>query len=355
MSNAEGMSGIARIERALSDLAENPHGRGGEKAVSSTFKWWSFGMTTQPHTHPLRLDKIMPESEIFWINDLSPHGAVMQAAHRTSKLTLARFSHDQDEEILLEAKPEDAFVAIIHIGDLPAHQSVFDSQLRAQGADPNTSFNFADLRSAPTSRITGKLDNFHLHIPRAAMDDLADDADSPAIDRLHAQDGWETVDPILDTIKHTLLGAMARPLETSQLFIDHMMLALHAHLARTYGGMRDAGRRRSGGLAPWQERLAKELIASNLTSDQTLGEIADQCRLSATHFARAFKVSTGATPHAWLQARRVERARDLLATELSLAEIALDCGFADQSHFTRVFSRIAGNTPGSWRRYRLAA
>lgn len=312
-------------------------------------------MAAHPHIQPLRSDKIMPESKIFWINDLSHHGAVMQAAHRTSKLTLARFCHEQDEEILLEANPEDAFVAVIHIGVLPAHQSVFDSQLQAQGAGPNTSFNFADLRTAPTCRITGKLDNFHLHIPRAAMDDMADDADSPPIDRLHTKEGWDTVDPILDTIKHTLIGAMARPLETSQLFIDHMMLALHAHLARTYGGMRDAGRRRSGGLAPWQERLAKELIASNLTSDQTLGEVAGECRLSATHFARAFKVSTGATPHAWLQARRVERARDLLATDLSLAEIALDCGFADQSHFTRVFSRIAGNTPGSWRRYRLAA
>ncbi len=297
----------------------------------------------------------MPESKIFWINDVAPHGAVMQASHRTSRLTLARFSHEHADEILLEAKAEDAFVAIIHVGDMPGHQSVFDSELHEQTPGPNTSFNFADLRTSPTCRITGRLDNFHLHIPRAAMDDLADDADSPPIDRLQTDAGWDTVDPILDTIKYTLLGVTARPLETSQLFIDHMMLALHAHLARTYGGMRDAERRRSGGLAPWQERLAKEMISSNLTSDQTVGEVADECRLSPTHFARAFKVSTGLTPHDWLQSRRIERARDLLATDLSLAEIALDCGFADQSHFTRVFSRIAGNTPGSWRRYRLAA
>lgn len=297
----------------------------------------------------------MPESEIFWIKDLVPDGAVLHAAHRTSKLTLARFSHDHDDEILLEAYPEDAFVAVIHLGAMPAHHSFFDNQHHRYASGRNTSFNFADLRTSPTCRINGKLDNFHLHIPRAAMNDMADDADSPPVDRLHAPDGWDTVDPILDAIKQTLVSTIARHEEMSQLFIDHMMLALHAHLARTYGGMRDAERRRSGGLAPWQERLAKELIASDLTSEQTLGEVASECRISTTHFARAFKASTGMTPHGWLQARRIERARDLLATDLSLAEIALECGFADQSHFTRVFSRIAGNTPGSWRRYRLVA
>ncbi len=297
----------------------------------------------------------MPESKIFWIKDRMPHGAVFHTAHRTSKLTLARFSHDSEDEILLKAKPEDAFVAIIHVAPMPGHQSFFNNQRDTYAKGANTSFNFADLRTAPTCRINGKLDNLHLHIPRAALDDMADDANSPPIDRLLAPAGWDTVDPILDGIKQTLIGAISRHEEMSQLFINHMILALQAHLARTYGGMRDAERKRTGGLAPWQERLAKEMIASNLTSDQTLNEVADECRLSVTHFARAFKVSTGMTPHGWLQARRVDRARDLLATHMSLAAIAMDCGFADQSHFTRVFNRIAGNTPGSWRRYRLAA
>jgi AraC family transcriptional regulator len=297
----------------------------------------------------------MPGTEIFWINDTLPKGPVLQASHRTSKLTLARFSHDHDAEVLIESNPEDAFVAIIHVGDMPQNQFYFDQKHRAQPAGPNTSFNFADLRTAPTCRINGRMDNFHLHIPRAALDDLADDADSPPIERLQALDGWDTVDPILDTIKHTLIGAIAHPEETSQLFIDHMMLALHAHLARSYGGMREAARRRSGGLAPWQERRAKELMEANLSNAVTLAEIADECRVSTTHFARAFKMSTGMTPHVWLQMRRVDRARQLMATDLSLAEIALDCGFADQSHFTRVFSQIEGDTPGSWRRYRQAA
>jgi AraC-like DNA-binding protein len=59
----------------------------------------------------------------------------------------------------------------------------------------------------------------------------------------------------------------------------------------------------------------------------------------------------GVAPHRWLINRRVELAKDLLRDrETSLSEIALRCGFADQSHFTRVFTRWAGVSPGAWRR-----
>jgi len=297
----------------------------------------------------------MPGNDIFWIDGITPVGAVLRATNTTSTLSLARFCHQHDTEIVLQANAEDAFVAIIHIGKtLPSQGNVHDN-LSAQAAVPKTSFNFADLRSGPSCNISGRLDNFHLHIPRAAMDDLARDAQSPPIDRLHAPDGWQTDDPIVDTIKQTLITASLRPAETSRLFTDHLMLALHAHLARAYGGLREAGRRRRGGLAPWQERRAKESIAANLSQTQSLRDVADACRLSTAHFARAFKASTGMTPHGWMQGLRVDRARDLLATDLSLADIALDCGFADQSHFTRVFRQFAGDTPGAWRRYRKAA
>jgi AraC family transcriptional regulator len=62
------------------------------------------------------------------------------------------------------------------------------------------------------------------------------------------------------------------------------------------------------------------------------------------------------TPHEWLQTCRVERAKDMMmAADLSLAEVALACGFADQSHFTRIFTRKTGSTPGAWKRLRRAA
>jgi AraC family transcriptional regulator len=74
-------------------------------------------------------------------------------------------------------------------------------------------------------------------------------------------------------------------------------------------------------------------------------------RIVDESFSRAFKQSTGIPPHQWLLDRRVETAKDLLRRScLSLTDIALTCGFSDQSHFTRVFVRACGVSPGVWRR-----
>ena len=109
-----------------------------------------------------------------------------------------------------------------------------------------------------------------------------------------------------------------------------------------------------GGLAPWQERRAKELMSTHLGREISLAFVASECRLSVSHFARSFKQCTGKPPHRWLLENRVDRAKELLTdAELPLAEIALECGFSDQSHFTRVFSRTVGTSPGTWQRLRL--
>jgi len=76
--------------------------------------------------------------------------------------------------------------------------------------------------------------------------------------------------------------------------------------------------------------------------------------LSRGHFIRAFQQSVGETPHRWLTTQKIEKARRLLReTGQPLTEIALACGFCDQAHFTRTFSRVSGTTPGAWRHNRI--
>ncbi|MBV8972862.1 MAG: helix-turn-helix transcriptional regulator [Sphingomonadaceae bacterium] len=104
-------------------------------------------------------------------------------------------------------------------------------------------------------------------------------------------------------------------------------------------------------LSPSRLRRTLEFIESDLDQAITLADMARVAGLSPFHFARMFKLTTGETPYRYVRARRLDRARTLLAkTSLPLAEIALACGFANQSHFTVAFGRLIGLSPGQYRR-----
>ena len=106
-----------------------------------------------------------------------------------------------------------------------------------------------------------------------------------------------------------------------------------------------------GGLTPPQSSRATDFMAVHFAEDFSLADVARECGLSRGYFTRAFKMTTGVTPHQWRQQFRVEKAKTmLLETATPIAEIAIVCGFADQSHFTRVFSRILGRGPAHWRK-----
>jgi len=219
---------------------------------------------------------------------------------------------------------------------------------------PHGTVSLVNLALDPTAYPKDMSDCFNFLIPRATFDQLADDHGAGRIVELAVRPGIAANDPIALHLGGCLTPAIERYDGTNDQFVDRITTALNIHFARVYGGMNFPRPLVTGGLAPWQLRLARDTINAHLEEGLSLEQLAHECRLSVTHFAKAFARSTGISPHRWLMQRRVDVAKDLmLTTDSSLVEISLKCGFSDQSHFTRVFAEATGETPGRWRQIQL--
>ena len=138
------------------------------------------------------------------------------------------------------------------------------------------------------------------------------------------------------------------PREFSALYFESLAMTLvidALRLDRTH-----YSQSKTGGLSQKQLRTVTDFIEENIAANVSLSQLAKLTGLSPSHFAHAFKRSTGRPPHRWRLEARVRRAQELLtSTTLSLSEVGEEIGFSDQAHFTRVFRRIAGMTPRAWR------
>ncbi|HWB32779.1 MAG TPA: AraC family transcriptional regulator [Acidobacteriaceae bacterium] len=278
-------------------------------------------------------------------------------ALRKSTLAVTELRYDRRNFGMTAPIPiEDAYLIGLQFRPCPDHDLFFDGRYVRPAHWFPGALTIYDLRQSPIADIRDPYHSLMFHLPRAALDTIAYESGTARVGDLHYQPGLGIDDPAARHLLSSLLPATARPAEASALFLDHVALALAAHIAHIYGGMKSPTRIVRGGLSPHQERRVKELMAASLTRDITLLHLAAECGLSTRHFARAFRQSTGLTPHRWLMQHRVEHARRLLANRaLSLTEVALACGFADQSHFTRAFTAAVGITPGAFRRASPAA
>ena len=204
-----------------------------------------------------------------------------------------------------------------------------------------------DLRAAVTARSLLPFHCLNFTLPLRSLDESNEDV----LRRFELGRGLRQGlrDPVVHALGTALLPALRQPEAASRMFVDHVLFALRAHVAQRFGAPVER-RAQRGGLAAWQERRAKWYIDAHLAENISLADVAGECALSVAQFARAFKRSTGVPPHQYLTLRRIARARQLLLNaELPLADVAILCGFADQSHFTKVFRRHVGVSPGSFR------
>ena len=272
---------------------------------------------------------------------------------RKAKLAVTRIRRDTPGHGLTSPLPaEAAFSVLLQLRDSPRRELFIRGRSVYRGGYGARTTSIVDLEEEPTACLESPFDVLHFYVSRAAMDEIADDKGVPRIGGLDCERG--IYDPTVWHLGQALAPAVDRPEEVGAMYAEHLLLATHSYFAVAFGGMRRPDQRRRGGLAPWQIRCATELMIERLGDDLSLSEPARACGLSLSYFSRAFKQSVGAPPHRWLLLQRVQRAKSLLRnSDRSLAETAAACGFADQSHFTRVFSNVVGVSPGAWRKHLL--
>ncbi|MFK3971438.1 helix-turn-helix domain-containing protein [Pseudomonas sp. NPDC087358] len=267
------------------------------------------------------------------------------------------FSHLRSTQALsarsLNIPGEEAFAFQVPLSG-PFFSTVWNCKQRTTlpSADQGSVFLF-DLAAMPVVELDTPFNTLRMYISQHALDQMAYERGHKRVGGLRAT-GYGDKDFVLHGLAQMLAAAMAQPETASQLFTEHITLAFHDHIIRHYGNAPKSQAPPRGGLAPWQLRRAHEFINQHLGRDISITELAIETGYSASHFSRAFKQTVGMAPHQWLVKKRVERAKQLLeGNTLGLAEIALACGFVDQSHLSRVFTRSENCSPGKWRRLTL--
>ena len=130
--------------------------------------------------------------------------------------------------------------------------------------------------------------------------------------------------------------------------VESQVMQLLVQMVRLNGSHHEPAK---GGLSAFDLKRALAMIESSSDDIPTLADMAKEVGVSRFHFGRAFKQSTGMTPHAFIAKRRLERSAEMLrSTNKSATTIAMECGFGSSSHFTIAFKRAFGVSPTGFRR-----
>jgi AraC family transcriptional regulator len=197
--------------------------------------------------------------------------------------------------------------------------------------------------------IPGPVDVIQLYLPRTTLERVAREAGASAPGDLLERTGHP------DSITSGLLMSAADVLEGNAtldaLFRHQLTDLLTTRLLAAHTGELVTLEPIMGGLSPHVLRRAIERLRSGSDADVSLAALASDAGLSRFHFCRAFKESTGLSPHAWLRQQRLERAMNMLRdTDASIELVAAELGYASQTAFTAAFKKLTGDTPSEWRR-----
>jgi AraC family transcriptional regulator len=160
------------------------------------------------------------------------------------------------------------------------------------------------------------------------------------------------LDPLLEQLAIAITTALRDGSVEDGLYVDTLAQMMAVHLARHYSSRSRPPRMpKTKAISAWKIRRLIEFIEQNLDGDLTLEAMAAEVEISPLYLPRAFKSAVGQSPHQYVLARRIERARDLLRnTDSPIVEVALSSGFSSQSHLCNWFLRAVGVSPAAYRR-----
>jgi AraC family transcriptional regulator len=158
-------------------------------------------------------------------------------------------------------------------------------------------------------------------------------------------------DLLIQQIGLALRASLEEDGARSRFYADSMATALSAHLLRYYSTRKHLFREHEDGLSKQKLRQTIEYIQAHLGEDLSLNDIANELGMSQYYFCHLFKRSTGISPHQFLIRQRVEQAKHLLKQpERTILSVAMECGFANQSHLAKCFRQYTGINPNQFRK-----
>ena len=245
-------------------------------------------------------------------------------------------------------------VLIVHRQRSAHMRRVIDGQEQASCLCPGD----ISLKNAGTTGAwtwSEPLDVLHIFIDPVLLDRVAVEMHGADCSRFKLHDTLSVRDDGLHALAAALADEAAEPRRGSRQMARALGMQLAVSLVRRHGEV-VAPARRQGGFESAQAEAIRHFIGDNLARPLTVAGLARLVGLSSDHFGRLFRQSFGCSPHQYVVKARVMRACELLRDpEVSMAVVAADTGFADQSHFTRCFKREIGQAPGAWRAHQALA
>ena len=298
-----------------------------------------------------------PEAPFTMFIQLDGKSAVPSQFRTPATFTIVRLQSSAGlSDRIIKLSPVPALLVSISLKSLPPRSYqvwVGDKPVPIHRSFLRFQSNVIDFDSAPSCWAGQAFDYVHYTMPQVELDDIAADFGFGRVNSYRLS--FVGDDLVLAQITRSILPFIGRSDGPSLLALDQFSLILGAHLLQRYGVLQKIGKLSKGGLAPWQMRRAAELLRENLDGRIRLMEIARECALSVSHFARSFKTSFGTSAHQWLIQHRIDQAKQLMRqTSMPLIEIAIQAGFSDQAAFTRTFHQVVGVSPGRWRRNNVA-